>query len=67
MNFYMTDMETIELDLVHQAVFTEPKDQSPWLYYKWLIGGHGKVKPNSSIYYPSWTDLYRKDGLFCLV
>ncbi|OZJ06320.1 hypothetical protein BZG36_00721 [Bifiguratus adelaidae] len=27
-----------EFDLVHNAVFTEPKDQSAWLYYLWLVG-----------------------------
>jgi Protein prenyltransferase alpha subunit repeat len=36
----------LEFDLVHNAVFTEPKDQSAWLYYLWLVGkskGGGKV------------------------
>lgn len=26
-----------EFDLVHQAVFTEPADQSAWLYYRWML------------------------------
>ncbi|OII77553.1 protein prenyltransferase alpha subunit repeat [Cryptosporidium andersoni] len=28
----------LELDLIHQAIFTEPNDQSIWQYYQWLIG-----------------------------
>ncbi len=27
-----------ELDLVHNAIFTDPKDQGPWYYYWWLLG-----------------------------
>lgn len=27
-----------EYDLVHQAFFTEPEDQSGWFYYLWLFG-----------------------------
>eukprot|EP01133_Synstelium_polycarpum_P007478 gene7478-8749_t len=27
-----------EFELVRNAVFTDPKDQSPWIYHKWLVG-----------------------------
>lgn len=26
-----------EIELIQQAVFTEPEDQSVWFYYKWLV------------------------------
>ena len=26
-----------ELDLIMNAIFTDPSDQSIWIYYKWII------------------------------
>lgn len=28
---------TPEFELIHQAIFTEPADQSAWLYFRWLM------------------------------
>uniref|UniRef100_A0A0R3X965 Geranylgeranyl transferase type-2 subunit alpha n=1 Tax=Hydatigena taeniaeformis TaxID=6205 RepID=A0A0R3X965_HYDTA len=34
----ISDFPWDEFDLVHNAVFTDPKDQGPWFYYSWLLG-----------------------------
>lgn len=34
----------VELDLVHSAIYTEPKDSSAWLYYDWLINRHARLR-----------------------
>jgi len=34
-----------DFEWVHQAVFTEPADQSAWLYFRWLLA---KFRPNAA-------------------
>ena len=46
-----------ELDLIMNAIFTDPSDQSIWIYYKWIISkikdidhfGRFKVKRGASL------------------
>ncbi|XP_046916702.2 uncharacterized protein LOC124497136 [Dermatophagoides farinae] len=33
----LQSMVNKDFDLVHNAIFTDPNDQSPWLYLRWLI------------------------------
>ena len=37
-----------ELEIIHQAIFTEPDDQSSWLYHKWLVQSCCNLRTSSS-------------------
>jgi hypothetical protein len=48
-----------EFELVTQALWTDPGDQSGWIYHRWLIGTsaspfhsshHGKYQANAKIH-----------------
>jgi geranylgeranyl transferase type-2 subunit alpha len=41
-------VQSLELDLIKNALYTEPDDQSAWLYYWWLVG-RGMQKENSGL------------------
>lgn len=43
---------TDEYDFVHQAIFTEPNDQSGWFYYLWLL--HQTIKADTPLLVSSW-------------
>lgn len=36
--------QPVDLDMIHQAVFTDPDDSSVWIYHRWLMG---HCNPNS--------------------
>jgi geranylgeranyl transferase type-2 subunit alpha len=36
-----------ELELVLQAVVTEPRDSAPWLYMMWLVGASASLAPRA--------------------
>lgn len=36
--FRLTILGSAEFDLVKQAIWSDPNDQSAWLYHRWLVG-----------------------------
>lgn len=36
--YYKDSCSTIELELIEAAIYTDPDDQSAWLYYRWVVG-----------------------------
>jgi len=38
-----------DFELIKNAVFTEPADQSPWFYHRWLLGRCKKKKHNLAV------------------
>ncbi|KAI8987501.1 hypothetical protein BDF20DRAFT_850602 [Mycotypha africana] len=61
-----------ELDLVKNAIYTDPDDQSAWLYYWWLVGratenvslqGAFRYKNDPSIVIIAYNDEIRVTGL----
>ena len=49
------DMFKKELNLIENAIYTDPNDQSAWIYEKWLLLEHQRSKIKELIYDPSST------------
>ncbi|KAF8377389.1 hypothetical protein HHK36_030766 [Tetracentron sinense] len=51
-SFPREEVLTEEYELVHQALFTDPDDQSGWFYHLWLLDQ--TVKPDAPVLVSSW-------------
>lgn len=55
-------LSSSEFEVVQNAVFTDPDDQSAWFYQRWLLGRGKDIKENFFVITYCWSNGYPKDG-----